>query len=330
MENNNLISLLREKCMKCRVYNDTLMSSRKPSGFSEFCDHKFCQSCFRKENANSAAFVRVNYTFRCPCCLSLYYSNMRSIDEAILLGEVATIRTLISPHLISDDTSVPRENLLYINEMIKFAVGKLEAALLLNPLNLYSLYLLVILCADGHRFVIEHTLNRPCMDFYRLKTYDYALKILDHPVRSAGYESIRSGVCYDLAYIFSTYRNYPAALKYSKLAYEHSLRSSDHSDLSRCKDFYLQSRAAFAKLPPLRFALGDEFLHELETGSEWKRGKVVELYYRERDFDINFNAPYRLQLLKKSADQPPVYAWVKADLDRYVRKVGVRSIEDTR
>ena len=332
MESSNLISLLREKCMKCRAESDILMSSRKPTGFSEFCDHKFCESCFRKENANLAAIVRVNYTFRCPCCLSLYYSNMRSIDEAVLLGEVATIRTLISPHLISDDTSIPREDLLYINEMIKFAVGKLEAALLLNPLNLYSLYLLVILCTDGHRFVIEHTLNRPCMDFYRLKAYTYAFKLFDHPVRSAGYESIRSGVCYDLAYIFSTYRNYPTALKYSKLAYEHRLRSSDHSELSRCKDFYLETRVNFAKLPPLRFAVGDEveFLHELETGSEWTLGKVVELFYRERDFDINFNAPYRLQLLVESADQPPVYAWVKADIDRYVRKVGVRSIEDTR
>ena len=29
-------------------------------------------------------------------------------------------------------------------------------------------------------------------------------------------------------------------------------------------------------------------------------------------------------------DQPPVSTWVKADIDRYVRKVGFRSIEDTR
>ena len=73
-----------------------------------------------------------------------------------------------------------------------------------------------------------------------------------------------------------------------------------------------------------------EFLHELETGSEWKLGRVVELYYRENSFAISFTSPYRLQLLADSADQPPAYAWVKADLDRDVRKVGVRSIEDTR
>ena len=45
-----------------------------------------------------------------------------------------------------------------------------------------------------------------------------------------------------------------------------------------------------------------------------------------------FTAPYRLQLLGDSGEvtEPPVYAYVRADLDRYVCKVGVRSMEDTR
>ena len=136
-----------------------------------------------------------------------------------------------------------------------------------------------------------------------------------------------------MAVIFYANRNYSAALKHSKHAYEQCLRSSDHRELFTYKSLYLKSRAAFAELPPLRFAVGDEveFLPELETGSEWKLGRVVELYYRERDFDITFCAPYRLQLLDDSdSDQPPVYAWVKADIDRYVRKVGNRSIEETR
>ena len=148
------------------------------------------------------------------------------------------------------------------------------------------------------------------------------------------YAHVKSEGFYILASTFSKYRNYPAALEYAKLAYETCLRSSDHTSLSNYKESYLKSRTDFAELPPLRFAVGDrvEFLHELESGSEWKRGKVVELYYRERDFEVSITAPYRLQLLEgsDSADQPPVYAWVKADTDRYVRKVGVRSIEDTR
>ena len=112
------------------------------------------------------------------------------------------------------------------------------------------------------------------------------------------------------------------------------MRSSDHTRIEDYKGRYLKASRAFAALPPLRFAVGDEveFLHELETMSEWKLGKVVELYYRERDFDITFSSPYRIQLRVDSdaTDQTLVYAWVKADLDRYVRKVGVRSIEDTR
>ena len=112
------------------------------------------------------------------------------------------------------------------------------------------------------------------------------------------------------------------------------MRSSDHSHLSGFKDVYLRYRAKFDKQTPLRFAVGDEveFLYELETGNEWQLGRVVELYYREKSFDISLSAPYRLQLLEGSDStyQPPVYAWVKADLDRYVRKPGVRSIEDTR
>ena len=167
--------------------------------------------------------------------------------------------------------------------------------------------------------------------------YRYSYEILDHPaISEQGNELVKSDCSYELGSIFFLYSNYPAAHKYFKLAYETCLRSSDYrsrTKLSSCKDAFLKSRASFAALPPLRFAVGDEveFLHELETGSEWQLGKVVELYYRDRSFEVNFTAPYRLQLLDDDdGDQAPVYAWVKADIDRYIRKVGVRSIEDTR
>ena len=128
--------------------------------------------------------------------------------------------------------------------------------------------------------------------------------------------------------------NYPSALYYSKLVYEHALRSPDHTNLSKYKDAYIKLRSSVAMLPPLRFAVGDEVevMHGQVAESEWVLGKVVELYYRERNFDISFTAPYRILLIEDSdsADEPPVYTWVKADIDRYVRKVGVRSIEDTR
>ena len=225
-------------------------------------------------------------------------------------------------------------DIVSINEVIKLVIEKLEVALQLNPSNFYTLYILFCTCRSGTVFLTEHRLTNIDTNFYQLKLIDYSFKLLDRPAIPYQYEYVKTECFYQLAYIFLEFRNCHAALKYSKLAYEHCLRSSDHTLLSDLKSEYLKCRAAFAKLPPLRFAVGDEveFLHELEAGSEWKLGRVVELYYRELSFDISFTAPYRLQLCGDSdaTDDSPVYAWAKADLDRYVRKVGVRSIEDTR
>ena len=338
MENNSLLSLPREKCMKCREEGAILMSTCAPfCGVIGPCHHKFCESCFRIENP-----VGTICTFSCPCCHAAFFENLQSIDEAILIGEALTMTAYITPRL-SIQTSIEAVDELSIIEFMHFCiheenkvvVEKLEAALHLNPANFYSLCLLFRSCSQGHMFILTTSLGDSFAKYYRSKTYDYAFKLLDHPSSVADrYEIIRCDCYMHLAFIFQYNFNHPAALKYSKLAYEQCLRSSDHTGLSNLKEKYIQIRAAFAKLPPLRFAVGDEveFLHELETGSEWKLGKVVELYYRARDFELTFNAPYRLQLLddSESIDQPPVYAWVKADLDRYVRKVGVRSIEGTR
>ena len=218
--------------------------------------------------------------------------------------------------------------------MNKLVIDKLESAQQLNPSNFYSLYLLFVACWRGQRFFARHRLSDSSIKFYNLKLYDYSYMLLGHQAVSDGYKAVETECYCELALVFTLFNNYPAALKYSKLAYELCLRSSDHTQLSKFKDSYLRCRKLFAELPPLRSAVGDEveFLHEFETGSvgEWKRGRVLELYYREIGFAIPFSSPYRLQLIEDSADQPPVYAWVKADTDRYVRKIGVRSIEDTR
>ena len=214
-------------------------------------------------------------------------------------------------------------------------LAKFEAVLELNPLNFYNLYFLFHSFSNGHTFRLNHPNSDYPSEFYLLKLHEYAFKLLDHPQLSGDwYDFIRCECYHELADVFYRYRNPPTALKYYKLAYEYCLRSTDKRNLSCHKNVYIRRRADFAQLPPLRFAVGDEveFLHKLETGSEWKLGKVVELHYRERVFDLSFNAPYRLQLLddSDSGNQPPVYAWVKADIDRYVRRVGVRSIEGTR
>ena len=317
--------------MKCGGESDVLLSTITPD--SANCSHKFCQPCFRKENSATS----LTHTVNCPCCHSSFFENMQSIDEAILICESANISTHLPVQLTlpTTDTVIGQEEARRFNEMYQLIIKKLEAALLLNPTNFGTFYLLFVTARDGEIFITRGKYALP-LEFYRLKLFDYLNKLLDHPtVSSPGpYEFIRIEVYHELARVFYEYRNYSASLMYAKLAYERCLRSSDHSDLSAYKSAYLKSKASFEGLPPLRFAIGDqvEFLYEDEAGSEWRCAKVVELYYRERNFAVHFSAPYRLQLLENSnsVSNFPVYAWVTADIDRYVRKVGVRSIEDTR
>ena len=331
MDNKSIVSLPREKCMKCREESDLLMSSHAPSsGNIGNCNDKFCQSCFKRENKNTT-----NCTFTCPRCRAPYYDNIKSIDEAILIGEATNIRARISPQLLSTGVEMSDQNITSLIEMNEIIIEKVNSALLLNPSSFLSLYSLFRAYGNCHRFLISYKQTDSHIELYRLKALEYAYKLIDHPVVSGQYEFVRTECYFDIASIFLDYQNWSAAHKYAKLTYEHCLRSPRQTHLNSYKEVYLQSRSLFAALPPLRFAVGDEVEFLVEEGSttEWKLAKVVELYYLEKDFDVSFTAPYRLQLLEVSletADQPPVYAWVKADIDRYIRKVGVRSIEDTR
>ena len=254
------------------------------------------------------------------------------MEEAILIGKAVNMNVYLLPKLsIPANVVIADENIVSIIGMSKLVVEKLEAALILDPTNFLTLYVLFLCCSKVYRFLLNHKQSGSPIEGYSLKMIDYSYKLLDHS-SIEGHEKIKINCCYELACMFCEHLNHSAAHKYAKLAYEHCLRSADSADLSTYKNSYLKYRADFAKLPPLRFAVGDEveFLHELETGSEWKPGRVVELYYWERGFATRFNAPYLLQLLGEKEGESPVYAWVKADSDRYVRKVGVRSIEDTR
>ena len=334
MANSGNISLPHEKCMICRDESAILLSSSNRFGRGVgLCDHKFCQGCFRIENTNTA--ISVNPSLACPCCHITFYDNMQSIDEAILIGEADTMIAYLSPYLLRPaGILISAEDRKCIDSMNKIVTDKLEEALNLNPSSFDTLHLLFIACSKVYQFLINHETTDSPLEYYGLKLFAYTNRVLSYIPTIEGYEYLETECYHQLSNLFCVFHNYPAALKYSKLTYERCLRSPSHTDLSVYKRLYLKSRTAFAKLPPLRFAVGDEveFLHELETGSEWKRGKVVELYYREISFDVIFCAPYRLQLHddSDSADKPPAYAWVKADLDRYIRKIGVRSIEVTR
>ena len=203
--------------MKCREESDILLIYRTLSGrIFVNCDHKFCQSCLRKENGNSTSSI--SHTFTCPCCHAPFHDNMQSIDEAILIGEAATLRNCVVPHIsLLLNSERASENLANINEMNKAVIEKLESALLLNPTNIYTLYSLLCGCHNG-QIIMMRCENKHKLEFYRLKLFDYSFRLLEHPAIEA-LESVKSECYYELAGIFSEYRNYPASLRYAKMAY---------------------------------------------------------------------------------------------------------------
>ena len=329
--NNTSLSL--EKCMSCQDKSAILLCACSHSGVIGLCDHKFCRTCFRKENRDMV--LNLFYTFTCPCCHIQLYENVRSIVEAILIGEAATLSVYISTHIsppfqlsfATDDEDADDDDILHYNDMNKLVVEKLEAALELNSTRFDTLYSLFLSCSYGHKYLIEHNMSAILSDFYSVKLFDYSKKLLCHFWLSGPRESVRGECFHQLSCVFNVYRNYPAALTYSKLAYT-------HTPLSTYKQLHLEARAAVDAMPPLRFAVGDEveFLCEFDAESEWTVGKVVKLHYREQKFDISFTAPYQLRILYQNElpDISHEYVSVKADTDRYIRKVGMRSIEDTR
>ena len=336
MSNSSSISLPREKCLKCGEESILLSSNTPFEAVIGNCEHRFCQNCFRKENTTLDVTSSENRTFKCPCCHVQFYQKMLSTDEAILIGEAVTLCNHISPQLLSTSitASMTVGHLSQVHKINSLTIEKLEAVLQLNSRNIFAAYLLFICCSRGQSLLCkEKDVDFP-NNLYTVKLANNSFKILDSTIASEqGFDDVKCECYYQLSRIFNSYGNYPAAHKYAKLSYEHGIRSTNssrHANLQKCKAHYLELKSAFDKLPQVRFSLGDEveFLHEPDAVNEWKKGKIVELYYWERALDLGFSAPYRLQLLIDN--ERPQYAVVKADLDRYIRKVGVRSIEDTR
>ena len=72
--------------MKCREENDILLSSCETTLGIGICSHEICQACFKNENITTSIIINTNQNFTCPLCHVLFYINMQSIDEAILIG----------------------------------------------------------------------------------------------------------------------------------------------------------------------------------------------------------------------------------------------------
>ena len=258
VEINNIIniSLPREQCMKCQDKSTILLCAFTHSGVVGLCSHKFCRTCFLKANTGSA--LSPTYTFICPCCHILLYQNMRLIDEAILIGEAATLSVYIFPHIsppsqdsFATDEDADDEDILRYNDMNKLVIEKLETALQANPNNFDTLYALFLSCSYGHTYLLEHDMSATLSDYYGAKLFSYSLKLLDHSSLSGPRESVTAECFLQLSCVFNIYRNYPAALTYAKLAYT-------HTPLSTYKALHLKAQTAVDAMPPLRFAVGDE------------------------------------------------------------------------
>ena len=142
MKNRSNTSSLHEKCTKCRKESDILLSPRSRCS-GDLCSHKVCQSCFRKENINLR--IGETHTYKCPCCHIPFYEYMRSIGEAILIGEANTLFKNIAPTLLSTSSTIlSRENVINTIEMNDLVIAKVGAALLLNPTSFDTLYFLFL------------------------------------------------------------------------------------------------------------------------------------------------------------------------------------------
>ena len=302
------------KCNKCKVVCEHLLCSFDYISFIGSCYHIYCSSCFKKEN---------DFDFKskkplCPCCKNVYYEHIKSVEEALLKGEAAYLINDALYQSLGRDKSV-------IHSLYNEALSKYEKALLINPSNIVTMYSIIYSCLQGLDYCegIDSSVKNAQYDLpsvqrmvqinsaeshhYLEMEYECCLDLIEQVFDSHGQSRIH--ILHDnegqptvpkleefynhLALIFLRSGNIPEGFKCSKLAYEICLRSPLQARLDRYKNNFRIMKDKFAKEPPLRFAVGDEveFLHELETGNEWRLGKIIEVYYRERDFSRSLLYP---------------------------------------
>ena len=354
-----------DKCMKCYQTNEILFTSYNSVSSLGYCCHTFCINCFKNENliANNNNILT---SPKCPCCKKQYYEYIQSTDEAILIGETAylsyksekqSLPTNADPLIINDIRNeaiekldqalliIPSDSLfivIILKCLIHACLKGLEYCRVVNenvstPVDPRILGPMMRYNNSAEAYSLMQRVHDCCLDLID-KAFDSNGSSLIHSLRLPDGQPLRDSIDWyhnTLAGLFRDSSNISAAFKHAQFAYDICLHSSDRSQLAVYEENLKIAKNMFDKELQLRFAVGDEveFLQESETGNKWKLGRVAALYYRERDFPLVFTSPYRLQLLGErpdSADQPPVYAWVKADTDRYVRKPGVKLIEDTR
>ena len=323
------------------------------SGKDDSCGHIFCQACFRLANIDDVDKPL------CPFCRIACYTHTLSLDEAVLLGEGAYLESDAKRQLAS---SVDKEQ---IHATYKLAIDKFEQASILNALNFntwVSLYLLYINATDtlplgpksstdfkhlnplssADLSILTPARNRSKDEiYYNSKIHDSGIVILNLGLdTTGGFDEIISAYvkkwCINaavyLATIYERNANYPTSLKYWKLAYGGGVKYC-YPDAARDMLRSLKEvKVLFDNVSKPRFSIGEEVECLFEAAGEWLACRITEHHYHEPEYALSYNAPYRVQLLEESDSgvEAPPYMAVKLDIDRYIRKVRVRSIEETR
>ena len=309
------------KCMKCKLPGTLMRTFTAPSGFCS-CDHLFCHECFMIKNKNS------NVSVFCPCCNLQFFKNATSKKEAALIGE----GVLLCSQLVATLRSVTVEEY----SVILSSIDILERALALNHSNVLSL-MFIIRCYDKAAGYCVGNRNEAGVNDADVVEVYYAFlrKLHDHCI-----ELFK--VCFDknkksiidnidvyyhlIGHAFNVFSNYYHSVKYYELAYNYTLKINNNKASLMYKELITEAKANLHLQPKLRFKVGDEVEITNDSG-EWQRGTVVKLYYREKCYSLDYNAPYRVAITEGSK---VCHICAKEDVDRYVRKVGAKAIQETR
>ena len=309
------------KCMKCKQPGTLMRTFTAPSGFCS-CDHLFCHDCFMIKNKN------FNVSVFCPCCNLQFFNNATSKKEAALIGE----GVLLCSQLVATLRSVTVEEY----SVILCSIDILERALALNHSNVLSL-MFIIRCYDKAAGYCVGNRNEAGVNDADVVEVYYAFlrKLHDHCI-----ELFK--VCFDknkkpiidnidvyyhlIGHAFSVFSNYYQAVKYYELAYDYTLKVNNKTGRQQYKELITDAKANVNLQPKLRFKVWDEVEVTNDCG-EWQRGTIVGLYYREKSYSLDYNAPYRVAIAEGSEVS---HTCAKEDVDRYVRKVGAKAIQETR
>ena len=273
----------------------------------------------KNKNSNVSVF--------CPCCNLQFFKNATSKRESALIGE----GVLLCSQLVATLSSVTVEEY----SVILSSIDILERALALNYNNVLSL-MFIIRCYDkAAGYCVGNRNEAGVCDADVVEIY-YAFlrKLHDHCI-----ELFK--VCFDknkkpiidnidvyyhlIGHAFNVFSNFYQAVKYYELAYVYTLKINNNKASLKYKELITDAKASLDQQPKLRFKVGDEV--EVNEGGEWQRGTVVELYYREKSYSLDYNAPYRVATVVAGRSS---HVCAKEDVDRYVRKVGAKAIQETR